>query len=422
MDRKIKKIVIASPSDTMKERKAADSVVEELNETLGDLIQFEVIKWETHVTPRMGRPQAVINDQLSIDKSDVFIGIIWTRFGTPTGGESAEGSHFESGTEEEFNIAYESWKSSRKPEIMIFKSARRASSSDIKADQLEKVEKFFEKFSPGQGHPGLYREYHSLIEFEKLLRRALTQYAILSSSAIDNGREYFLENLKKISHPELDATNENERLVDDFIDTISDRLLASIKKQTYIDNFNRLIVLEIDGENLKVSITNTIEYLNVKEGINYYSANPRFERLEHAQTYEHKEFTINGQDYLNEIVSEIKRTSENRQFPYLIKNQIPLIYDKGLKVVHKTTHKVPIKQFFHTYQLVFPCRNFLVNIMIKNNQNNRFRLVTGTFTSFNVHLYEKYKSEYRKDDVNTITIGKWALPGSGYSIALQDIL
>ncbi len=422
LDKKIKKIVIASPSDTMEERKRADSVVEELNVSLRDLIQFEVIKWETHVTPRMGRPQEVINGQLRIDKCDVFIGILWTRFGSRTGGKSMEGTHYESGTEEEFNIAYESWKSSKKPEMMIFKSTRKISSSDIQSEQLKKVEEFIGEFSHDKSHPGLYKEYHSLTKFQELLRIALTEYAISTSFDIGSGREYFLKNLKKMGNPELDIANENKRVVDDFIDTIGDRLLDSIEKQTYIDNFHRVIVLEIDGENLKVSITNTIKYLNVKEGINYYSANPRFESMEHAQTYKHEEFAINRQDYLDKIVSEIKCTSEKRQFPYLIKNQMPLIYEKDLVVVHKTTHTVPIKQFFHAYQLVFPCRNFLVNIMIKNNQNNRFRLVTGTFTSFNVHQYEKYEPEYRKDDVNTITIGKWALPGSGYSIALQDTL
>ena len=55
----------------------------------------------------------------------------------------------------------------------------------------------------------------------------------------------------------------------------------------------------------------------------------------------------------------------------------------------------------------------------QGDTNNKYQLKTGTFSSFNVHTYEKHTSEYRKDDVNTITIGKWALPGSGYTVALQ---
>lgn len=218
---------------------------------------------------------------------------------------------------------------------------------------------------------------------------------------------------------ELIKRNGDIRLAYDFMDNISDKIVHSIKKQTYIDNFNREIVLEIIGEQLKVSITTRIEYLNIKEGINYYSTNPRFETLEQAQSYHHEEYTINGIDYSSQINASIVCTNEKRQFPYLIQNQMPLIYDSNVILVHKTSHMIPLKHFFHVYQLVFPCRSFLTTIIIKGDTNNQYQLKTGTFSSFNVHTYEKHTSEYRKDDVNTITIGKWALPGSGYTVALQ---
>lgn len=218
---------------------------------------------------------------------------------------------------------------------------------------------------------------------------------------------------------ELIKRNGDIRLAYDFMDNISDKIVHSIKKQTYIDNFNREIVLEIIGEQLKVSITTRIEYLNIKEGINYYSTNPRFETLEQAQSYHHEEYTINGIDYSSQINASIVCTNEKRQFPYLIQNQMPLIYDSNVILVHKTSHMIPLKHFFHVYQLIFPCRSFLTTIIIKGDTNNQYQLKTGTFSSFNVHTYEKHTSEYRKDDVNTITIGKWALPGSGYTVALQ---
>ena len=218
---------------------------------------------------------------------------------------------------------------------------------------------------------------------------------------------------------ELIKRNGDIRLAYDFIDNISDKIIHNIKKQTYIDNFNREIVLEIIDDQLKVSITTRIEYLNIKEGINYYSTNPRFETLEQAKSYRHEEYTINGFDYSSQIHTSIVCTNEKRQFPYLIQNQMPLIYDTNVILVHKTSHIIALKHFFHVYQLVFPCRSFLTTIIVKGATNNKYQLKTGTFSSFNVHTYEKHTSEYRKDDVNTITIGKWALPGSGYTVALQ---
>ena len=64
----VKKVFLASPSDTINERKSANQIIEEINNLLGDTlrIKFEIIKWETHSTPAIGRPQGIINKQLGI--------------------------------------------------------------------------------------------------------------------------------------------------------------------------------------------------------------------------------------------------------------------------------------------------------------------------------------------------------------------
>lgn len=55
--------------------------------------------------------QAIVNRD--VGDFDVMIGIMWKHFGTPTG---AAGS----GTEEEFQLAYDSWRSSGRPRIMFY--------------------------------------------------------------------------------------------------------------------------------------------------------------------------------------------------------------------------------------------------------------------------------------------------------------
>ena len=72
---------------------------------------LELLRWETHAYPSMGRPQSVINAQ--IGDYDVFVGILWKRFGTPTG-------RAESGTEEEFRLAFDSWKKTKRPHILLY--------------------------------------------------------------------------------------------------------------------------------------------------------------------------------------------------------------------------------------------------------------------------------------------------------------
>jgi hypothetical protein len=111
------RLFVASPGDVSAERKALDRVVKEINETHGVPLKYsiELLRWETHTTPSGGRPQGAINDQ--IPEYNIFIGIMWRRFGTPTGVAG-------SGTEEEYRIAYRAWERNRQMPLMFYFSQK----------------------------------------------------------------------------------------------------------------------------------------------------------------------------------------------------------------------------------------------------------------------------------------------------------
>src|SRR6266498_5031047 len=114
-------IFVAAPSDVATEKERIISVVDQLNKGLADKlgIILEVKEW-SQVVPNMGRGQQVIFDQLPVEQWDIMIGILWLRYGTPSGGINPE----ESGTHEEFNVAYESWQKTGKPHIMFYQCTR----------------------------------------------------------------------------------------------------------------------------------------------------------------------------------------------------------------------------------------------------------------------------------------------------------
>src|SRR5688500_12688313 len=94
-------VFVASPGDVAQEREAVAEVISEFNSTWGRRLGvfLEVVRWETHSFPAAGTDaQSVINEQIG-DEYDIFIGILWKRFGSPTGRAG-------SGTEEEFIRAY----------------------------------------------------------------------------------------------------------------------------------------------------------------------------------------------------------------------------------------------------------------------------------------------------------------------------
>ncbi|MFD7654805.1 hypothetical protein ACFV4N_12590 [Actinosynnema sp. NPDC059797] len=111
-------VFVSSPGDVAEERAQCGRVVEELNTILGALaperdVRLELVRWETHTHPDLGdHPQRVVDEQLGAD-FDVFVGIMWSRFGTPTWRAG-------SGTEHEFRDAHTGWRTRRRPAHMLF--------------------------------------------------------------------------------------------------------------------------------------------------------------------------------------------------------------------------------------------------------------------------------------------------------------
>ena len=108
------RIFASSPSDVEDERNELKAVVEELAPSFsGRGVTLELLRWETHSYPSLESPQVAINRQ--IGAYEIFIGIMWKRFGTPT---DTSGS----GTEEEFRTAYKLWEQDkRRPVLFYFK-------------------------------------------------------------------------------------------------------------------------------------------------------------------------------------------------------------------------------------------------------------------------------------------------------------
>lgn len=164
-------VFVASPSDVDEERNGLEEVIRELNTAwareLG--IRLDLVRWETHAYPSFGEdPQAVINAQIP-DDYDLFIGLMWYRFGTPTGRAG-------SGTLEEFQRAKKRFDHAQSAlQLMIyFKDAPAPiPPSKLDPEQLAKVSGF--RSSLGE-EGGLYWAFSTVDEFEKLVRLHLTRH------------------------------------------------------------------------------------------------------------------------------------------------------------------------------------------------------------------------------------------------------
>jgi hypothetical protein len=163
------RIVLAAPSDVDAECKSVEQIVAELNRVIGPYVDCEVrlTWWRTDVAPgfHADGPQGVIDARLRINEADALLGIFWRRFGTPT--EQAG-----SGTEHEFRTAYDSWKATTRPRVMMYFCEKPATPhTPDELAQWAKVLEFRESFP----REGLFWTYSAQEEFEGLVRIHLTQ-------------------------------------------------------------------------------------------------------------------------------------------------------------------------------------------------------------------------------------------------------
>lgn len=175
MNTQLKKIFIAAPSDVKVEFGIAQKVISILNAVYGNIlnIRFEMDRGK-NASPCIGNPQEKILQQYKMTDYDYFIGILHTRFGSPTNSiNKNNGSEFQSGTQQEFYDAYDSFKKYGKPEILIYHSQKKVSPGVY---QVKEVQDFLNLLYAHGEHPALYSTFRTSSEFESLLIKHLAYH------------------------------------------------------------------------------------------------------------------------------------------------------------------------------------------------------------------------------------------------------
>lgn len=158
-DAKTIEIMIASPSDVVRERQIVRDVIAQWNavHSRREGVCLMPIGWETHSSPELsGRAQELINERV-LKHADLLVGIFWTRVGSPTG-KSVSGSIEE----------IEKHREAGKP-VMLYFSTAPVSPSNLDNDQLQELEKF-KDWARGEG---LIETYEDPADFADKFRNHL---------------------------------------------------------------------------------------------------------------------------------------------------------------------------------------------------------------------------------------------------------
>jgi len=211
-------VFLASPGDVQSERDRARAVIAELDRGVARRLGFALraVGWETDTRPGLGDDvQAVINEQ--IRPRNVFVGIMWSRLGTPT-------ERTESGTVEEFEYALELHRQERPIEVMFYFCMRAV--QPMAGLQIEEVMSFKEAIK----QEGVYsRDFTEVDEFGDLLRTHLTEFLFTwsESGAISPGVGVHMEGRGRGTLMQFAA--ESERAARDALNRAA--LLASVVGQ-----------------------------------------------------------------------------------------------------------------------------------------------------------------------------------------------
>ena len=169
MIHKVYKVFLASPSDVNPERDLARKVVNDTNIDLGRKfnIHLDLVGWED-VHSQYGRPQETINQYLV--KCDLFLGLLWKKFGSPSGKEAL------TGFQEEYELACSMKESEDIDEVKLFFKEIGEDLMDDVGPQLKKVLKFKQKITKSKTI--LYQPFKDEHEWEHLLGKNLRDYVL----------------------------------------------------------------------------------------------------------------------------------------------------------------------------------------------------------------------------------------------------
>ena len=225
------KVFLASPGDVKEERIIVKNVIDLYNQIHScDNIKLELLCWEDSTHPSFGDyPQDVVNSQIG-DDYDVFIGILWARFGTPT-------LKYESGTEEEFYRAYERYKNGDSIELMVYRKDESISPSSIDVEQLQKINRFTSEVGKLGGY---YFTFTGENQFQEMLLKHLDMVIRDMQKRTDNRRLQMPLATKSKAEEQIPVTTGRDMwgLIEynEFIVFTCSEIKANIDQISYLTN------------------------------------------------------------------------------------------------------------------------------------------------------------------------------------------
>ena len=255
------RVFISCPEDVAEEKERAKEVCGKLTESLRPLrgIEISPIEWKEDIVPNITGEgaQTVIDKQLEAYNYDVYLGIMWKRFGERM-------SNGLTPTESEFETALSRRIKTGRPAILfLFKSEPYITQDDDEKKQIADVQNFRKRIKDSD--LGIYGSFGNAEKFSEKIEKYLKKI-------VENSDLFIKTTVAKIKYPQI--TPYLPRKIcqkKDYTPVWTSFLRQDIAQDTteIITNFNRVTLLSDAGVGKTTELGRVSRYFSNENSVYY---------------------------------------------------------------------------------------------------------------------------------------------------------
>ena len=361
-----------------------------------------------------------------IDDSDIFLLILGGRYG------SIDKESGKSYTQMEYEYALHRGKplfTVVLTQAYLYSKAAKKGESVLEQDHTEEYKKFREMVDDNV--------VFLVDTIEGISSRIISQLSDMSSNPdydlagwvrSDMGRV----DLSKVSKDVLEGTLAdcltemlNHQFGIDAVAQIGNQLykgiISAMRKDGLLESFHRVVQFEDAGKGLiKVTNESTYKYLALSEGHRSYGFGFQASKTQ-AESFRIEKLIINSTDYTNSIEVEKVEDRSRGQLSYHVGSKKSIGITKipcQIDVVNSFVCD-PL-EFFQEFGLPYACGHFVAEFILRDGLEKKYKILSSTMSPFSSSTSDSYQAnEIRALSVFRVSLPKWTLAGSGYTVTLK---
>lgn len=214
----------------------------------------------------------------------------------------------------------------------------------------------------------------------------------------------------------------NDINMTDFSDTISSKFISIPMADGILNSFHRITkIYKADNGNLKVDVIDQMEYRYLSH--EHRGIGKKFQATKYqAETYTLHKLLINNKDYTSDFKFKRFANLNRGKMSYYVQSEHSIEVEEKypISVYNWSSYECPPEDFFQSYGLPFPCKSFMVDIVLMNNLEEEYDIIVSTHSAFSKNHADSFEAnEVKNLGECNISLPEWSLAGDGYTVSIQ---